>query len=383
MSITAEKREALENTLKVHLTDTHIEEIRYGWRAFYNEPEQFTNDVIVDMVLLDIGLKQDPNWDSENKKQDSTKEDVKMTESLNISDLFNKSVKIKNMGDCDTGVYKGKIAGYTFPIVTTINKVTTDKAVAVSAEDFLYKIDAPRDGLKYNLIICVKADDYDVLMQFDNELLNAIGSIQIKDLLDTEFEIYAMSGSEYSIEYLLWMSLSYVPFANGAAGSKIPAMWKVTNEANISSATSPFKDKKFILNGLNPDSIDEAMSLLTSTYPSVDLDTEAHLRYVPIEYNGNVYMYNRNHIGYNGNISNMTIMAPLIFFEIYDRFKDIAVDKFIEYIKGNTNSPYVLMIGQEEPVKEVSSISYESSVGNSKDSYDSILAAAQGIYSGK
>ena len=86
---------------------------------------------------------------------------------------------------------------------------------------------------------------------------------------------------------------------------------------------------------------------------------------------------------YLRSMPNMTIMAPLIFFEIHDRFKDIAVDKFIEYIKGNTNSPYVLMIGQEEPVKEVSSTSYESSVGNNRDSYDSILAAAQGIYSGK
>ena len=44
------KQELLENVLDMWLTQKQIESIKTGWKAFYENPMQYKNSVVIDMV---------------------------------------------------------------------------------------------------------------------------------------------------------------------------------------------------------------------------------------------------------------------------------------------------------------------------------------------
>ena len=46
------KQALLENVLDMWLTQKQIDAIENGWNAFYNNPMQYKNSVVVDMVKL-------------------------------------------------------------------------------------------------------------------------------------------------------------------------------------------------------------------------------------------------------------------------------------------------------------------------------------------
>ena len=46
------KQDLLENVLDMWLTQKQIDAIETGWNAFYSDPMQYKNSVIVDMVKL-------------------------------------------------------------------------------------------------------------------------------------------------------------------------------------------------------------------------------------------------------------------------------------------------------------------------------------------
>ena len=46
------KQALLEHVLDMWLTSKQIEHIKEGWNAFYNNPMQYKNSVVVDMVKL-------------------------------------------------------------------------------------------------------------------------------------------------------------------------------------------------------------------------------------------------------------------------------------------------------------------------------------------
>lgn len=52
------KQAILENVLDMFLTSKQIEVIQDGWRAFYNNPLQYKNSIVVDMVKLSLESKE-------------------------------------------------------------------------------------------------------------------------------------------------------------------------------------------------------------------------------------------------------------------------------------------------------------------------------------
>jgi len=52
------KQALLENVLDMFLTSKQIAQIEHGWKAFYNEPLQYANSVVVDMVKLSLESKE-------------------------------------------------------------------------------------------------------------------------------------------------------------------------------------------------------------------------------------------------------------------------------------------------------------------------------------
>ena len=52
------KQAILENVLDMFLTSKQIKAIEDGWKAFYNEPLQYANSIVVDMVKLSLESKE-------------------------------------------------------------------------------------------------------------------------------------------------------------------------------------------------------------------------------------------------------------------------------------------------------------------------------------
>lgn len=48
------KQALLENVLDMFLTSKQINKIADGWKAFYNNPLQYQNSVVIDMVKLSL-----------------------------------------------------------------------------------------------------------------------------------------------------------------------------------------------------------------------------------------------------------------------------------------------------------------------------------------
>ena len=75
----------LEEILNVPLTKEQEDIIHDGWRAFWDEPEAFKDDVVVDMVLLDLGMT--PNGTKkkmEERKMLGLKDDLSTCEKVDL-----------------------------------------------------------------------------------------------------------------------------------------------------------------------------------------------------------------------------------------------------------------------------------------------------------
>lgn len=49
-----DKHELIEDILNMQLSIEQMGSIEVGWRAFYDNPEQYRNSIIVDMVRLSL-----------------------------------------------------------------------------------------------------------------------------------------------------------------------------------------------------------------------------------------------------------------------------------------------------------------------------------------
>ena len=48
------RHKLIENILGMSLSAKQMDSIKVGWRAFYNDPEQYRDSIVVDMVKLSL-----------------------------------------------------------------------------------------------------------------------------------------------------------------------------------------------------------------------------------------------------------------------------------------------------------------------------------------
>lgn len=375
------KLSLLEEVLNVSLTPEQEDVIHHGWRAFWDDPESFKDDVVIDMVLLDLGLT--PN--------DTKKEEVKVKEDteleMEISLLGIPGLEIKHFAPCDTLAW-GKLRGC--PIyVRKVDRMQLIPYYDGRPETF-DELSLLVDETDYAAIVFQSQFDYIIYVMHSN-YFNHTGSMALRDLCPTDYQYagvvrFSDGVEEHDESKMNFVKKVYVPFNKGSNNSMIPIMWDVTgSKANFDNRASISSEKfnDIVSDGaVSIDVINSIFADIKEALPSVDLESspkDARYSCVWIEgvSNSSVYAYNRNHVAYNGNTDSMKAIICMVLDRLSSVFQSIAKCNIGEYINNNIDQDEIVIsfIGHDAPVKQ------ETSTANGDDSRklsdNPLLRAAQ------
>lgn len=167
-----------------------------------------------------------------------------------------------------------------------------------------------------------------------------------------------VQGGESSIDLYKYDQLAstYVPCNNGPNNSILPILWRVDQpHGGIATYDVFLKDTTFLF---DREVFMDAITRLKNDLPAVDLDTEPEKRFITLEVDDGVYfMYNRNHVAYNGNTPYYEEFAPIVFWAMATYWDCIEFENFTEYITSAMTEDEIKIIRKgskewEEPVME-------------------------------
>lgn len=340
------KIEILQEVLRATLSDDNVDYLKEYWRAFYNNPEDFRDDRIIDLIVDDMGLTQ-----FAEKENEDMAFNWKSFMELNVG-LVTKTTTDNTMAYNNNGTY-----------VRHIDKVFNVKGNGVKASGVPYNYGVWCDDIEGTLIVAIP-DGIDV---------NAENIIPANDGSMYNFVGYIVPSENISAKQVELLSYAYVPFTDGPNESKIPVMWRTVGSDGVGIAvdtlmehfkgTSEFKDcmKSFA-------------EFLCDRFPSVDLKEDKSQRYVKVTLKfaeGSIatFVYNRNHIAYNGNMNGedktlgvLTAFAATVWNEkktetitqwlVGDKHNMLILSGRDDVqVAGNTEEPEVAI--KTEPSKEI------------------------------
>lgn len=361
------KLEILQETLNVNLTDENLDYIKEYWKAFYNDPAMFKDDVVCDMVLQDLGLT--PYEKKEKKK-------VKMEErkmDMEISLLGVPGLEIKRYTPCDTLAW-GELEGCQL-YVRKINR-TYLMPYYDGRPDTMDELKSLVTEAGYIAIVFQSATDYIIYVVYSGEL-GAIDNISINSICPASYEYAGIvklgDGVEDHDEIRMqFTKMVYVPFNHGPLGSLIPIMWAITgtSEGLNGCATITAEEYESLISD-GAVSIDTANSIFTrikTALPAIELEgspKEARYSCVKVEDKDGIslYAYNRNHVAYNGNTDSLKAVMSILLDRLYGVFTSITRCNLGRYINNaiDRDDLVIAFAGSDAPTDEVAG---NTSVGN-------------------
>lgn len=362
-----DKLEILQETLNVNLTDENLDYIKEYWKAFYNDPAMFMDDVVCDMVLQDLGLTP---YEKKEKKKTKT-EERKMD--MEISLLGVPGLEVKHYTPCDTLAW-GKLGGC--PVY--VRKV--DRAAIIPYYD-------GRPESISELTSLVKEDGY-VAIVFQSEVdyviyvmysdgIGTIGNVSINSICPSSYQYAGIvklgdGVEEQSEDRMKFTKMVYVPFNNGSNGSLIPIMWAITGTGDGLNGCVTITAEEYesiISDGVV--SIDSANSIFTrikTALPAIELESSpkgARYSCVKVEHDGivSMYAYNRNHVAYNGNTDSLRAIMSVLLERLCGVFPNIVRCNLGRYINNaiDRDDLVIAFAGSDAPTDEVAG---NISVGN-------------------
>lgn len=326
----------LEEILNVPLTKEQEDIIHDGWRAFWDEPEAFKDDVVVDMVLLDLGLT--PN---------GTKKKMEERKMLGLKDDLStcKKVDLKHVVE-DGTLGWGKIDGRNFYVRT------------VSKEDLytphplkpwkLDKISNACNSSEPELIGIMFESSIDYIIYIINtEEWKDASNVSIDDITPFGYRFWGPApmrdGLENSVEeHLEFLQYCYVPMCNAGSGAVLPVAWMLNDIDRVPDYTireAYYKD--IIQDGaVSIDAINTIFEQIRTALPSIENPEPgvSGARYAVIEVQTgkrNIYLgYNRNHIAQNGNIDSMKKIMCIVAEALHDEIDHVTKSNLARYVAG-------------------------------------------------
>ena len=333
-----DKLELLQEILNVNLTDANLDYIKEYWKAFYNDPAMFKDDVVCDMVLQDLGLT--PYEKKEKKK-------VKMEErkmDMEISLLGVPGLEIKHYTPCDTLAW-GKLGGC--PVY--VRKVDRMYLMPYydGRPDTIGELKSLIKEAGYVAIVFQSATDYIIYVIY-SDVIGTIGNVSINSVCPASYQYAGVVKLGDGIEdhdeiRMQFTKMVYVPFNNGSNGSLIPIMWAITgtSEGLNGCATITAEEYESLISD-GAVSIDNANSIFTrikTALPAIELEgspKEARYSCVKVEDKDGIslYAYNRNHVAYNGNTDSLKAIMSILLDRLYGVFTDIVKCNLGRYINN-------------------------------------------------
>lgn len=324
----------LEEILNVPLTKEQEDTIHDGWRAFWDEPEAFKDDVVVDMVLLDLGLT--PNGTKkkmEERKMLGLKDDLSTCEKVDLKHVVE-----------DGTLGWGKIAGRNFYVRTAGNgnlimPATIGQSGKIS--------DVCRSGEPALVgIVFQSSVDY-IIYVINTEEWRDASDVLISDITPFGYECWGAVNITDGLEahdesQLSFLQYCYVPMCNAGSGAVLPVAWMLNDLVRVPDYTireAYYKD--IIQDGaVSIDAINTIFEQIRTALPSIENPEPgvSGARYAVIEVQTgkrNIYIgYNRNHIAQNGNIDSMKKIMCIVTEALHDEIDHVTKSNLARYAAG-------------------------------------------------
>lgn len=274
----------LEKVLGVRLQSENVEFIQHNYSAFYEDPESFIGDKLVDMILEDLGLTAPTGLEGIISMVPGM--DVKHTDTY---------------GTLAWGNYKGS------PMYAMLVTGSAVRALKETLSTDMNMRDLPGSALVATIAASHDEERAVVFVQERGDIA-AIG--------DLPFTICDIPGFEKVAMLPVFSSLTtaqfYVPFVQAGKGRN-PVMWTNLCDSVKYSDKSLFEhlNNGFDFeSGIDADAFKTIKLNLGNYYPSVDLERESAERYQPLDCWGSQLIYNRNALAYSGNIHTQNALLP-------------------------------------------------------------------------
>lgn len=338
------KLEVLEDILNVSLTNEQEDIIHDGWRAFWDEPEAFKDDVVVDMVLLDLGMT--PN--GTKKKM----EEIKM---LGLKDDLSACEKVDLKHVVEDGTLGwGKIDGRSF-YVRTINRADLYPPITSGLPD---RISGACTQSEQSLIGIIFQSSVDYIIYVINTVeWKDASNVLISDITPFGYEYYGVvnigDGLEaHDEQQLEFLQYCYVPMCNAGSGAVLPVTWMLSNIDRVPDYTIRTVYYKDIIQdgAVSIDAINTIFEQIRTALPSIENPEPgvSGARYAVIEVQTgtrNIYLgYNRNHIAQNGNIDSMKKIMCIVLEALHDELEHVTKSNLSRYVAGAVDQD-TLVIG--------------------------------------
>lgn len=212
---------------------------------------------------------------------------------------------------------------------------------------------------KVVLIVCKNEENESLIFVFKSGELKEVGFMDIQRKIvektgDVGFSckmIHTFESLKYvrdksSLLDLYWKV--YVPFVDGSNGSKLPVMWYAPVAGPVTGTLITGANQTKVLSQLE-DTAHFLIGKLKESLPSIDLKESEEGRYKYFTFVDTNYMYNRNHLGFNGKIFDIMAIAPIVLRVIYNRLEDIESESIISYLNGIPGvEPYIKLYENDD-----------------------------------
>mgnify|MGYP004506544605 CR=1 FL=1 len=324
----------LEEILKVPLTKEQEDTIHDGWRAFWDEPEAFKDDVVVDMVLLDLGLTPNgTNKKMEERKMLGLKDDLSTCEKVNLKHVVE-----------DGTLGWGKIDGRNF-YVRTAGKGNLIMPATIGQSGKISDVCKSGEPALVGIIF-QSSVDY-IIYVINTEEWKDASDVLISDITPFGYQYYGIvdmvDGLEaHAEEQLKFLQYCYIPMCNAGSGATLPVAWMLGDLIRVPDYTireTYYKD--IIQDGaVSIDAINTIFEQIRTALPSIENPEPgvSGARYAVIEVQTgkrNIYLgYNRNHIAQNGNIDSMKKIMCIVLEALHDEIDYVTKSNLARYVAG-------------------------------------------------
>lgn len=325
-----EKKESIEKVLGAKVSDQNMADIKTYYKAFYENPEEYAGDALVELILQDLGIE-------------STKAPVGNV--LNIVNTI-PGMDIRHIDKEET------LAWGTYNNAPVYVVIAEDVHVRNLMESCGKSI--PTDGLNPTepVVVVMHSDvnDTAIVIVMDKEVEADIPVIHGFTKVCTR-PMFLSNDIDELAEY-------YVPFVPSGNGRN-PVMWISHRGHAIEGAEPVFLNEKFeyyqdLDVGTDEDHIKKVYEQLKTYYPGVDLDTEADDRYAAMRISLNTVIYNRNHLAFNGNVPSTKALLPAVI-SIVRGTEDVKSTVYDAVHTDNWHQVFYVKMNEGEETKETKS----------------------------
>ena len=328
------KLKVLEDVLNVSLTNEQEDIIYDGWRAFWDEPEAFKDDVVVDMILLDLGLT--PN---------GTKKKMEERKMLGLKDDLSACEKVSLRHVVEDGTLGwGKIAGRNF-YVRTADKANLTLPTTTGQPAKLS--DACRSSEQSLVgIVFQSSTDY-IIYVINTEEWKDASDVLISDITPFGYEYWGtvnmMDGLEaHDEEQLKFLQYCYIPMCKAGSDALLPVTWMLTDIDRVPDYAIREAYYRDIIqyDAVSIDAINTIFEQVKMALPSIENPEPgvSGARYAVVEVQTgkrSIYFgYNRNHIAQNGNIDSMKKIMCIVLEALHDEIERITKSNLTRYVSG-------------------------------------------------